>query len=404
MSDTETLTEQTITTSDLAQDIPPEQVALDHEDPSLPSLCGNCGEPLLGPHCYACGQPAKSLVRQFPELIGDFFGAVFGLDSRIARTFGPLLCKPGFLTSEYLAGRRVRYVSPVRLFVFLCLTAFFAAQLSSDWRVGDGVNNSRETVVGINVTAVESSITRAGSVEEVLLLRNEALEEIAEVSRESAEVPGFGGILGGVAQVVRAHAQRRIAELDPSAELAEAEASGPSQELEPLRFDGAPAVVNAWLARQSAKFISNLARIAHDPNLLKDALFGAIPSTLFVMLPVFALMLSLLYLFKRRLYMEHLIVALHSHAFLSLVLLLLVALSDLRAWLTGPGTFAESLFSMALWALVVWMPVYLLLMQKRVYRQGWLATSLKFALLGSAYIALIGAATAFAILTSMVNL
>src|SRR5690606_42006472 len=94
--------------------------------------CANCGIVLLGEHCYACGQPTKGLVRHFSSIIGDFMDSVFELDSRILRTLGPLLFKPGYLTNEYFDGRRVRYVSPVRLFVFLSIFAFFAAQWSFD--------------------------------------------------------------------------------------------------------------------------------------------------------------------------------------------------------------------------------------------------------------------------------
>lgn len=365
--------------------------------------CGNCAEPLLGPHCYACGQPEKSLVRQFPELLGDFFNSVFGLDSRIARTFGPLLLNPGFLTNEYFAGRRVRYVSPVRLFVFLCLTAFFAAKLSSDWGSTFNINESTtsQAMAGFNLNRVEHSITTASSVEEVLRLRDLALAEIATVASESADVPGVSGLLNGVEQIVRSHANQRVAQLDAAAaqRLAEEE----RVEIQPLQIEGAPSAVNAWFVRQGARLTLNISRIEKDPNLLKDALFGAIPSALFVMLPLFALSLGLLYVFKRRLYMEHLIVALHSHAFLSLALLLAVLLFDLRAWLTEPHTLPQALFNLALLALALWVPVYLLLMQKRVYRQGWPMTTLKFSVLGVVYIALLSSATAIAGLASVAS-
>jgi hypothetical protein len=83
--------------------------------------CGNCGAPLLGDHCYACGQPVKGLVRHFSSIVGDALDSVFNLDTRIFRTLGPLFAKPGHITREYFEGRRVRYVSPVRLFFFLAI-------------------------------------------------------------------------------------------------------------------------------------------------------------------------------------------------------------------------------------------------------------------------------------------
>ena len=83
--------------------------------------CRNCSTELLGPHCYACGQPVEGLVRPLGSLLGDVLDSVFDFDARIPRTLLPLFTKPGFLTTEYFAGRQVRYVTPVRLFFFLAI-------------------------------------------------------------------------------------------------------------------------------------------------------------------------------------------------------------------------------------------------------------------------------------------
>ena len=98
----------------------------------------------------------------------------------------------------------------------------------------------------------------------------------------------------------------------------------------PLTIQWLPAFANRWINPQIAHAANNVARMQQDPSLFKDAVLGAVPSTLFVLLPVFALMLKVLYMFKRRLYMEHLIVALHSHAFLCLSLLLVFLSMALR--------------------------------------------------------------------------
>jgi hypothetical protein len=127
-------------------------------------------------------------------------------------------------------------------------------------------------------------------------------------------------------------------------------------------------------------------------------MLGAVPSTLFVLLPIFALMLKLLYLFKRRLYMEHLIVALHSHAFLCLALLLVFSLDALgdAARALAPATgLAERL-------VVVWMPDYLLLMQKRIYGQGWPMTLLKYGVLGFSYLLLLSFGMVATVVASVV--
>src|SRR5215475_9205862 len=96
--------------ADVAQDAefgaapPPAQTAA----APAQAQCANCGAPLLGPHCYACGQPVKGMVRHLSSILADAADTILNIDSRIFRTLGPLLVKPGYLTNEYLAGRRVR--------------------------------------------------------------------------------------------------------------------------------------------------------------------------------------------------------------------------------------------------------------------------------------------------------
>jgi hypothetical protein len=124
-----------------------------------------------------------------------------------------------------------------------------------------------------------------------------------------------------------------------------------------------------------------------------------VPSTLFVLLPIFALMLKLTYAFRRRLYMEHLIVALHSHAFLCLSLLLVFLLMALEDALAPALHGLFRLLQVLLW---LWMPVYLLLMQKRVYGQGWAMTVLKYCLLGFCYFILLSFGAAFTMLAGLV--
>ena len=126
-------------------------------------------------------------------------------------------------------------------------------------------------------------------------------------------------------------------------------------------------------------------------------MLSAVPSTLFVLVPIFALMLKLAYLLKHRLYMEHVVVALHSHAFLCLDLLLVLLVHAAMDAFASEGGALSYAFGWVEGLLVVWMPVYLLIMQKRVYAQGWPMTLLKFCVLGTCYTILLS----FAILASM---
>ena len=166
--------------------------------PAAGRHCENCGAPLLGEHCYACGQPTRGLVRHFSSVIGDFFDTVFDIDSRVLRTLGPLLARPGWLTLEYFAGRRVRYVTPTRLFLFLSLVAFFAIHARIE--VGDDadvrVGPQKEAV-----TARSDAIEQARTVADVEAARTQAL---AELDRGIAQLDGVPGGAAGTAALALA--------------------------------------------------------------------------------------------------------------------------------------------------------------------------------------------------------
>lgn len=109
--------------------------------PPAGERCANCGQPLGGRFCSACGQEARDPARiPLRELFHDWLGDLFTFDARIFRTLGPLVRRPGLLTNEYLAGRRARYVPPLRLFVFVSLVMFLVLGLIGvefSWKVTD---------------------------------------------------------------------------------------------------------------------------------------------------------------------------------------------------------------------------------------------------------------------------
>ena len=368
------------------------------------TTCQNCGTELLGPHCYKCGQPVHGLVRHFGSIVGDFFDSVFDLDARMPRTIWPLLAKPGYLTCEYFEGRRVRYVSPVRLFFFLSIVTFFVAQLAT--RPGD--NGSVVQVDG------GDGIEEATTVAEVEKARDKVLAELGEARAEiPAGIPGARVGIDAAMGEVREKAELRIAGIEKreARPVGDTPADDSDEQPEirfndrpwdpvtnPLRVAWLPEFANRWINQQVSHGRENIKDMEKNPDRLKDAVLGALPSTLFILLPLFALMLKVAYLFKRRLYMEHLIVALHSHAFLCLAVLLALLLSMLGEAvpaLSTPVGWIEGL-------LLLWMPLYLLLMQKRVYGQGWTMTLLKYFTIGICYTILLSFGVAGTILASLV--
>ncbi|MFT6166796.1 MAG: hypothetical protein ACJAV5_001697 [Vicingaceae bacterium] len=80
--------------------------------------------------CPSCGQEVK-LDQSVGSLLTHFLNDYFTFDSKIIRSVLPLISKPAFLTIEYLRGRRVQYIAPFRLFIFLSLIFFLLISWSN---------------------------------------------------------------------------------------------------------------------------------------------------------------------------------------------------------------------------------------------------------------------------------
>jgi hypothetical protein len=81
--------------------------------------CANCGTELMGAFCHACGQERGPGAVTIRALVAEVAHEVLSLDGRFVRTFRTLLFRPGVLTREYLAGHRVRYFAPFRLYLLV---------------------------------------------------------------------------------------------------------------------------------------------------------------------------------------------------------------------------------------------------------------------------------------------
>jgi hypothetical protein len=379
--------------------------------------CENCGAPLQGEYCHQCGQSAHNPLEHVGHAIEEVFESFWHLDGRIFRTLRQLFV-PGRVAINYLAGHRVRYIAPLRLFVILSLLTFFIGKLVL--HVGEGVR----------MEGVEAEIGRAQTIAEVEQIRDRLLVPIEEAEQAAAKTPGANPALIAARVRVQGEAASRIAELREQAGKAPAAADATDQAtaaandnagaakvtVSPLaqgdddsswvcRFnerpfdaktnpvDAAwmPGFANRWLNARIGRGCENIKDADRNGERLFQQFLGAIPTALFLLMPLFALLLKVLYLGSGRTYLEHLVIALYSHGFLLLMLLALFVLSAASnagapAWFTGLGYAA-------IWT---WMPIYLLIMQKRVYRGGWFTTVLRYVVIGTVYMVLVSLATLYA--------
>jgi len=227
------------------------------------SACLNCGAPLAGAFCADCGQRDIPPYPSVRELAVDAAAEFSGWDGRLATSLRDLILKPGMLTREFLEGRRVRYISPLRLYLMASLVYFLLAAGAPDIKLGSG---DKALFLGLHAGSTTTEDNRPAS----------GPERVANTARESIE-------------------KQKV--LDPAEKAA----------------------ALAEIARAPALLQPLLRRSIEDPGGLKRRLVETMPRMLFILLPIFAGILALFY--RGRNYPEHLYFAIHLHAFIFLALL-----------------------------------------------------------------------------------
>jgi len=89
-----------------------------------PARCSNCDALLDGPYCARCGQKSVNLHVPFNQFISEVIDDALSLDTRLVRTLRPLMFRPGLVTRDYLLGRRVAHVPPLRAYLISALIFF----------------------------------------------------------------------------------------------------------------------------------------------------------------------------------------------------------------------------------------------------------------------------------------
>lgn len=378
---------------------------------SVPAQCENCDAPLQGEFCHQCGQSIRNPVRHAGHAIEEVFESFWHLDGRVFRTLRDLL-SPGRTALEYLAGHRQRYLPPLRIFVIMSLLAFFVGRATIHF-------DEKPLNADLDVTP----ILQAQSVEEVKRNRDEIMARLQATQKKSA-LPGVDAALIAAQVKIEGEAANRIVELTEGKSGAAAPADAKQRkrpaksggelftinneawnpQTNPVDFQWLPGFVNRWLTRKAVHALDNIKLMENRPDRYFQAFMSSLPSALFVLVPVFALMLKIGYFFKRRLYMEHLVVALYSHVYLLMALTTVFVLMALAGAVAAHAYWLSIVFYTVMGLLLAWMPLYLLLMQKRVYQQNWIMTLLKYSVIGFVYVYLLAIVAAAMFLVRLANM
>jgi len=369
--------------------------------------CLNCGTALKGPFCYYCGQPDKNFMRFFPVLLREFLEDFLELDSRFARTMKPLLFLPGKLTRDYLDGRRFRYTPPMRLYIFSSMAFFILAAMLAgnvitiDGRdlsdTGNGAALSTDAADSEGLEKVREALepVEPELAEKVDLAIRESMATTEPQPTDEPEVDGKShGFIVNLAD-----------EIEDDDDTININGEPWDKETNPMIISWMPDFVNDWVNDEIEESPQKGKEIEANPNLILDKIFDVFPVTMFILLPLAALLLKFWYLFAGKYYIEHLILALHNHSFLFVVFLLIMVLNSLSGWRepTEEGwiTTAANIFNVTM---VAWVPVYFLLSLKRVYQQSWTMTVVKYCVISLSYLILLSLTTVVAAVLSFVLL
>ncbi len=271
--------------------------------------CQNCGYRDKGNFCSNCGQSFAELNRPIKDILAEV-GDIVNLDSRIFRSIPPFLFKPGFLTREYLAGKRKKYMSPFRLYLLLSLLFFFLAQSTSKKITAAGDN-------WLQVTADTTDMVRDDSTV-IEILKNDS---IFKVEIDSTAINK---------SVRKAKRRKR------------------------LREGAIDALTNKTI------FLQNF--------------YQTISYVLFILMPVFALILKLLYVRRRVFYIEHLMFSINMHSFMLLLFSIMIILAQI---INKNGEYIAFIY--------ILIPVYFTAGMKRFYQQALWKIILKELILGFIY-------------------
>jgi len=316
--------------------------------------CENCGTQLRGHWCAQCGQPAIDYRRSFRYVIADLLDEFLNWDSKFFATIVLLLARPWKLTNQFLAGHRVRYVHPLRLYLLASILFFFAVNY---WAKAIPSAPNRFSLE--ERAAIEAELKHKDVPPEVHARLEDALRRAASARGEQAE-------------------QSRQATPTPKEPgtpfVGFSRAGNPSTPFE------------KWIETRAKEKIGE-----HGTKLqlFVKTLISNLPYMMLCCIPLFALVLKILYVRRKIFYIDHLIYALHIHSFAYLatilIILVTIGLNDVDA-----GAFAGWIIAL-LW---IGFSAQVFVSIRRVYHQGWFVSIFKFLFGGLAYLIVLSVALA----------
>ena len=334
--------------------------------------CENCGAELQGHWCAQCGQPAIEYRRSFRHVVADLLNEFLNWDSKFFTTIALLILKPWRLTNEFLAGKRVRYVNPLRLYLLASILFFFAVNYGTK-----GIHFDPSKLDAKDRAELESELKDAD-------LPPEAREKLEALLRDSSPSPAPSPLTNEPSPSPVPEGDQQKQQFGKIGER-------------PFVFsDGSKSSTpfERWI---EARAKEKMGEKGTKMGLFISTLFSNLPYMMLCCIPLFAFVLKVLYIRRRIFYIDHLIYALHIHTFFYAGVMLIV-LATIGLTRLAPGAIAGWLIAL-LWIAFV---TQIFLSIRYVYRQGWFFSIFKFFFGGFVYLIVLLAALAVTFFATLV--
>lgn len=354
---------------------------MSHQKERLEKNCLNCNAEVQGRFCQVCGQENIETKESFWSLATHFVYDVTHFDGKFFSTLKYLLFRPGFLSKEYLRGRRITYLHPIRMYVFTS-AIFFLILFSFYQKASEGI---------IKVNEKDKSV--AGLVKE--------LESKKKALNKSLTLMPDSGNIGTVDLEVK----KRIEQIDQDIlllkkdstqkdKIASLQEDNNSFDFTGHDYDGVNSVkaydsiqnslpsnkrTNFFIARLQRQNLILQEKYGHDNDTVQKVVLEKFrhlyPQMLFVSLPLFALFLTLLYIRRKELfYVNHVVFTIHLYCATFILILCSLWLGSIFHWLHIKTDISNGIFSFL--TMFYWYKAF-----RNFYSQSRKKTVLKYILL-----------------------
>ena len=314
--------------------------------------CENCGAQLSGHYCGKCGQAAVDYRRSFRHVAADVLDSFLNWDSKFFSTIALLILKPWRLTNEFLSGKRVRYVNPLRLYLLASILFFFAVHYGAKGLRFDPGKLSPKDRAELEADLKKEDLPPA------------AREKLETFLRDSSPSPS--GNVPSPSPATESDKQKQEDWKKDEQNFVVADGTKTSTPFE------------RWI---EARAKEKMGEHGTKMRLFINTLFSNLPYMMLCCIPLFAFVLRILYVRRHIFYIDHLIYALHIHTF-AYVGIMLIVLATVGLNRAAPGPITGWIIAL------LWIPfvVQIFLSIRRVYRQGWFISIFKFFFGGFVYL------------------